>query len=86
MNLVLILGSEETMRDLLSIVGIIFVGASEEGLPEGQLQWSCYATDQAIDEIEQRGGIVTVVKDKTTLEAEIEELYALIDRSDEPIG
>ena len=86
MNLILIRCDEETFRELRTLPDVIWLGASGEELPSGGLEVSAYASDEDLEEIRSRGGLVTILKDSATLEGDIQELYARIDRSDDPVG
>jgi hypothetical protein len=86
MNLILIQCDVETLNQLRTLPDVVWGGPTGAELPEGQLEVSAYANDADLEEIRSRGGLVTVLQDSATREGELQELYALIDRSDDPVG
>ena len=86
MNLILIQCDVETFHQLRTLPEVIWGGPSGAELPEGQIEVSAYANDVDLEEIRSRGATVTVLKDSATRQQDLEELYARIDRSEDPVG
>jgi hypothetical protein len=80
-QIVWVSGPENVVRGLLDVDGLDIAIHSVSELPSGDRRVAAYATDAAVDAVQQRGLTVEVVVNAAALADQTETLFGQIERA-----